>query len=96
MALAQNVPAISEAEYLQLERHAEFRSEYFDGEIFAMARGTRAHSLIATNLLRGHRPPDLSRRFRHLRRATVPGRRGKHAAESDFDRRSAFRFNRGL
>jgi Uma2 family endonuclease len=52
MALARNIVRLSEAEYLRLERVAETRSEYFDGEIFAMAGGTRAHSLIQTNLLR--------------------------------------------
>src|SRR6266571_2141548 len=51
MALAQNASRLSEADYLRLERQAETRSEYFDGEMFAMAGGTRAHSLIATNLL---------------------------------------------
>ncbi|SRR5260221_7679262 len=50
MTLAQNVARFSEAEYLRLERAAETRSEYFDGEIFAMAGGTRSHSLIQTNL----------------------------------------------
>jgi len=50
MSLAQNLPRLSEAEYLRLERQAETRSEYFDGEIFAMAGGTRAHSVIAINL----------------------------------------------
>ncbi len=52
MALAQNIARLSEVEYLQLERKAETRSEYFSGEVFAMAGGTRSHSLIATNLLR--------------------------------------------
>src|SRR3989440_1590731 len=52
MSLVQNLTRISEAEYLRLEREAQIRSEYFDGEMFAMAGGTRAHSLIATNLLR--------------------------------------------
>src|SRR5262249_49348713 len=33
-----------------MERAAEFKSEFFDGEIFAMAGGTLRHSLIATNL----------------------------------------------
>src|SRR5207248_11167395 len=50
MALAQNVSGLSEAEYLRLERQAETRSEYCDGEIFAMAGGTRAHSVIKINL----------------------------------------------
>jgi len=51
MALAQNIARLSEVEYLQLERKAETRSEYFSGEVFAMAGGTRSHSLIATNVL---------------------------------------------
>ena len=43
---------LSIAEYLERERHAEFKSEYFDGEIFAMAGGSLNHSLIAANLIR--------------------------------------------
>jgi Uma2 family endonuclease len=41
---------LTEAEYLEIERAAEFKSEFFDGEMFAMAGGTPQHSLIATNL----------------------------------------------
>ena len=41
---------ISEQEYLALERAAEQRHEYADGEIFAMAGGTWEHSLIASNI----------------------------------------------
>jgi Uma2 family endonuclease len=52
VALPRNIARLSEVEYLRLERAAETRSEYFDGEVFAMAGGTRAHSLIQTNLLR--------------------------------------------
>jgi len=51
MALVEPLSRITQAEYLRLERQAEFRSEFFDGEMFAMAGGTRAHSLMATNLL---------------------------------------------
>lgn len=43
---------MTEAEYLQLERGAEQRHEYAGGEVFAMAWGTREHSLIAGNLNR--------------------------------------------
>jgi|ERR1051325_4095467 Uma2 family endonuclease len=50
MTVAQHAPRLSETEYLDLERQAEFRSEYFDGEMFAMAGGTSAHSLIGMNL----------------------------------------------
>src|SRR6266446_5472433 len=46
-------------EYLALERTAEFRSEFLDGEMFAMAGGTRRHSRIKVNLIAG-----LDRRLR--------------------------------
>jgi Uma2 family endonuclease len=42
-------PQFSPQEYLALERRAEYRSEYFDGEIFAMAGASREHNLIAGN-----------------------------------------------
>jgi Uma2 family endonuclease len=38
-------------EYLEHERKAEDRSEYYHGEVFAMAGGSRRHSLIITNLV---------------------------------------------
>ncbi|MFN0068833.1 MAG: Uma2 family endonuclease, partial [Limisphaerales bacterium] len=44
-------PRLSEAEYLALERAAEFRSQFYDGEVFAMAGGTPEHSLISVNLV---------------------------------------------
>jgi Uma2 family endonuclease len=37
-------------EYLELERAAEYKSEYFNGEIFAMSGATRPHVLIMLNL----------------------------------------------
>ncbi len=37
-------------EYLVIERQAEFRSEYFAGEMFAMSGASREHNLIALNL----------------------------------------------
>jgi Uma2 family endonuclease len=49
MALPQTVRQLSEAEYLDIERAADSKSEFFDGEMFAMAGGTLRHSLIATN-----------------------------------------------
>ncbi len=52
MALAQRLPHISETEYLRLERESETRSEYFQGEVFAMAGGSPEHSVIATNIAR--------------------------------------------
>ena len=50
MAVPGTVRKISEAEYLALERAAEFKSEFYDGEMFAMAGGSPMHSLIATNV----------------------------------------------
>jgi Uma2 family endonuclease len=38
------------AEYLARERAAETRSEFFDGEIFAMAGASRKHNLITLNV----------------------------------------------
>ena len=38
-------------EYLDLERKAEVRSEFLDGEMFAMAGGTRRHSRIKVRLI---------------------------------------------
>jgi len=34
-------------EYLERERKAEYKSEYFNGEIFAMAGATETHNLLA-------------------------------------------------
>src|SRR5229473_7978327 len=39
-------------QYLALERQAECKSEYFDGEIFAVAGGSREHNLIVGNVIR--------------------------------------------
>lgn len=50
MAIPKTVRHLTEAEYLAIERAAEFKSESFDGEMFAMAGGSPMHSLIATNL----------------------------------------------
>jgi Uma2 family endonuclease len=38
-------------QYLEIEREAEFRSEYIDGEMFAMAGGTPNHAWIVANTL---------------------------------------------
>ncbi len=39
-------------EYLDMEAFAEHKSEYYNGEIFAMSGGSPAHSLICVNLNR--------------------------------------------
>jgi Uma2 family endonuclease len=38
-------------EYLALERQAPYKSEYYAGEIFAMAGASRWHNLIVTNVI---------------------------------------------
>ncbi len=40
---------ISPDEYLERERRAEYKSEYFAGEIVAMAGAKRKHNLVTTN-----------------------------------------------
>jgi Uma2 family endonuclease len=37
-------------EYLELEEKAEYKNEFYNGEVFAMSGGTRDHSLIAMNV----------------------------------------------
>jgi Uma2 family endonuclease len=38
-------------EYLALERQAQYKSEYYAGEIFAMAGASRWHNLIVANVI---------------------------------------------
>ncbi|MEZ4528368.1 MAG: Uma2 family endonuclease [Desulfobacterales bacterium] len=47
---AQAQRKITPDEYLFMEREAEFKSEYYDGEIFAMAGASRRHNLICGNV----------------------------------------------
>ncbi len=41
---------ISPDEYLRLERQAEYKSEYLNGEIFAMSGASEAHNLATGNI----------------------------------------------
>jgi Uma2 family endonuclease len=43
-------PRLTAQEYLALERKAQFKSEYFNGEVWAMAGVSREHSLIVGNV----------------------------------------------
>jgi Uma2 family endonuclease len=52
MAVAAATHHLSETEYLERERRAEFKSEFFAGEVFAMAGGSAPHSLIAANFVK--------------------------------------------
>ena len=51
--MSANAPVrrLTEAEYLDFEREAEMKHEFFDGELFAMSGGTRTHSLVTANLI---------------------------------------------
>ena len=50
--LAQLPRRLTPQEYLAIERNAEYKSEYFDGEMFAMAGASKRHNLIVTNIVR--------------------------------------------
>ena len=43
-------------QYLEIERAAEYKSEYYQGEMFAMSGATREHNLIAGNVLAALHP----------------------------------------
>ncbi|MCX6595925.1 MAG: Uma2 family endonuclease [Acidobacteria bacterium] len=45
------IPRLTEEEYLRLERAAEYKSEYYQGEMFAMSGASFPHSRIQRNLL---------------------------------------------
>jgi Uma2 family endonuclease len=43
---------LTSEQYLAIERKAECKSEYFDGEMYAMAGASRQHNLIVANIIR--------------------------------------------
>jgi Uma2 family endonuclease len=42
---------LTEEQYLEIERKAEYKSEYFQGEMFAMAGAGYAHNLLIGNIV---------------------------------------------
>jgi Uma2 family endonuclease len=44
------ISKVTEEQYLATERAAEFRSEFVDGEVFAMAGGSMRHHRLQRNL----------------------------------------------
>jgi Uma2 family endonuclease len=50
MAIPKIVKRYTPEEYYALERSANYKSDYYQGEIFAMAGGTARHSLITSNI----------------------------------------------
>ena len=49
-------PKLTVAEYLAIERKAEFKSEFYRGEMFAMAGASRQHNRAKENLIIGMGP----------------------------------------
>jgi Uma2 family endonuclease len=45
-------PTFTPTEYLELERRAEAKSEYVDGQVYAMAGASPVHVFICSNLVR--------------------------------------------
>lgn len=50
MSTAEKKLRYTFAEYLAMEEQADYKSEYYQGEIFAMSGGTGNHSLIGVNV----------------------------------------------
>jgi len=48
---AQTIPYLSPPQYLEIERKALDKSEYFSGQMFAMAGASREHNLIVGNIV---------------------------------------------
>ena len=49
MVLAQTVQRLSESDYLEIERKADFKSEFIDGQMIRMSGFNRWHSIITAN-----------------------------------------------
>lgn len=57
MGRAEPLPEkLTQAEYLERDRAAEFKSEYYQGEIFAMSGAKTDHTTIVANVLEYVRP----------------------------------------
>lgn len=51
-AYAQRKPYIPPEDYLEIERAADSKSEYLNGEMWAMSGATESHTVIVSNLIR--------------------------------------------
>jgi len=51
MSAQPQIAYMTPEEYLALERQAEYKSEYFDGEILAMSGASPSHNQITANVL---------------------------------------------
>ncbi len=50
-AMPKPRPKLTPAEYLAIERKAEFKSEFLNGQMFAMAGASRFHNAVTDNLI---------------------------------------------
>lgn len=48
---AKQSPRLNPTDYLKQERNARFKSEYHNGDVYAMAGASRAHNQITSNLV---------------------------------------------
>jgi Uma2 family endonuclease len=51
MTALASVPRWTVAQYLEMERASGVRHEYVDGAVYALAGGTRAHSVVGANVI---------------------------------------------
>lgn len=49
---AQPQPSLTPEQYLEIERAAEFRNEYYSGRMYAMSGGSARHGFIIANCVR--------------------------------------------
>lgn len=49
---AQPQPRLTPEQYLEIERAAQFRSEYYNGRMYAMSGGSHPHAIVIGNLAR--------------------------------------------
>lgn len=50
MSLAKPIKRFTPQEYYTLERKAPYKSDFYEGEVFAMSGGSARHSLISINI----------------------------------------------
>ena len=50
--MLQTIPKLTSEDYLSIERKADYKSEFFNGEIYSMAGASRRHNQITSNLVR--------------------------------------------
>ena len=80
---AQPLPRLTPEQYLEIERAAEFKSEYYCGTMYAMAGGTYVHNLIIARTI--FLQPDLKRAKDLFIREISPADLNAQSFDSGFD-----------